>query len=245
MLCARGRPQSQEPMVGVRERPPAADGDEAGVAVFGEDHGCTRPVASAQLIVSRRHRGVLATGSAFARAATRCAAADDHRHLPGRGGEGRRGRCDHRRWEDITDARAENQAEAAKAPITRATRWAAPLLQVGPGSRRGVGSGRGGVGCGSRVERDGERFGEGAVEGQGAAGGEGGGEGRPRRARRGRRPRPPRAPPAPSPRGRSRSARAGCRRRRAVGSRLAGPAGRHRRRRRPARSGRRRCRAGK
>src|SRR5919199_2517882 len=26
-------------MVGVRERPPAADGDEAGVAVFGEDHG--------------------------------------------------------------------------------------------------------------------------------------------------------------------------------------------------------------
>ena len=35
-------------MVGVRERPPAADGDEAGVAVFGEDHGCTRPVASAQ-----------------------------------------------------------------------------------------------------------------------------------------------------------------------------------------------------
>src|SRR5256885_16639661 len=35
-------------MVGVRERPPAADGDETGVAVFGEDHGCTRPVASAQ-----------------------------------------------------------------------------------------------------------------------------------------------------------------------------------------------------
>jgi hypothetical protein len=26
-------------MVGVRERPPAADGDEAGVAIFGEDHG--------------------------------------------------------------------------------------------------------------------------------------------------------------------------------------------------------------
>ena len=41
VLCARGRPQSQEPMVGVRERPPAADGDEAGVAVFGEDQGCT------------------------------------------------------------------------------------------------------------------------------------------------------------------------------------------------------------
>jgi hypothetical protein len=48
VLCARGRPQSQEPMVGVRERPPAADGDEAGVAVFGEDYGYTCPVASAQ-----------------------------------------------------------------------------------------------------------------------------------------------------------------------------------------------------
>ena len=35
-------------MVGVRECPPAADGDEAGVAVFGENHGCTLPVASAQ-----------------------------------------------------------------------------------------------------------------------------------------------------------------------------------------------------
>src|SRR5512144_1005353 len=49
VLCARGRPQSQEPMVRVREHPPAAEGDEAGVAVFGEDHGCTRPVASARL----------------------------------------------------------------------------------------------------------------------------------------------------------------------------------------------------
>ena len=39
MLGARGRPQSQKPMVRVRERPPAADGDEAGVAVFGENHG--------------------------------------------------------------------------------------------------------------------------------------------------------------------------------------------------------------
>jgi hypothetical protein len=48
VLCARGRPQSQEPMVGVRERPPAADGDEAGIAVFREDHGCTHSVASAQ-----------------------------------------------------------------------------------------------------------------------------------------------------------------------------------------------------
>ena len=42
-------------MVGVRERPPAADGDEAGVAVFGEDHGCTCPVAFAQRIGSCRH----------------------------------------------------------------------------------------------------------------------------------------------------------------------------------------------
>ena len=39
VLCARRRPQSQEPMVGVRERPPAADGREARVAVLGKDHG--------------------------------------------------------------------------------------------------------------------------------------------------------------------------------------------------------------
>jgi hypothetical protein len=41
MLCARGRSQGQKTMIGVRERPPAADGDEAGVAGFGEDHGRT------------------------------------------------------------------------------------------------------------------------------------------------------------------------------------------------------------
>lgn len=35
-------------MVSVRERPPAADGDEAGIAVFGEDHGCSPSVAFAQ-----------------------------------------------------------------------------------------------------------------------------------------------------------------------------------------------------
>jgi hypothetical protein len=34
VLGARGRPQSEEPMVGVRERPPATDGDETGVAVL-------------------------------------------------------------------------------------------------------------------------------------------------------------------------------------------------------------------
>jgi DNA-binding CsgD family transcriptional regulator len=39
VLRARSSPQSQEPMVGVRKRPPTADGDEAGVALFGEDHG--------------------------------------------------------------------------------------------------------------------------------------------------------------------------------------------------------------
>jgi hypothetical protein len=39
----RGSPQSQEPMVGVRKRPPTADGDEAGVAIFGEDHGVGVP----------------------------------------------------------------------------------------------------------------------------------------------------------------------------------------------------------
>jgi hypothetical protein len=38
MLSAQGRPQRQEPMVGVRERPTATDGDESGVAVLGEDH---------------------------------------------------------------------------------------------------------------------------------------------------------------------------------------------------------------
>jgi hypothetical protein len=41
VLCARGRPPSQEPMVGVGECPPAADGDESGVAVLGQDHGST------------------------------------------------------------------------------------------------------------------------------------------------------------------------------------------------------------
>jgi hypothetical protein len=43
VLCTRRRPQSQEPMVGIRERPPAADRDEARIAGFGEDHGCTLP----------------------------------------------------------------------------------------------------------------------------------------------------------------------------------------------------------
>ena len=41
VLRARSRPQSQEPMVGVRKRPPTPNGDEAGVAIFGEDHGVT------------------------------------------------------------------------------------------------------------------------------------------------------------------------------------------------------------
>ncbi len=48
-------------MVGVRERPPAADGDEAGVAVFGEDYGCTRPVPST------RQLALLAAGEKQAR----------------------------------------------------------------------------------------------------------------------------------------------------------------------------------
>ncbi len=38
LLGASGRPQSEELMIGVRERPPATDGDETGVAVLGEDH---------------------------------------------------------------------------------------------------------------------------------------------------------------------------------------------------------------
>jgi hypothetical protein len=39
VLCTRGRPQGEEPMVGVGERPPTADSDEAGIAVLWEDHG--------------------------------------------------------------------------------------------------------------------------------------------------------------------------------------------------------------
>jgi hypothetical protein len=38
VLRAHGSPESQEPMVGVGKRPPTADGDEAGVAIFREDH---------------------------------------------------------------------------------------------------------------------------------------------------------------------------------------------------------------
>ena len=43
VLRARGSPQRKEPMVGVRKRPPTADGDEAGVAILGEDHGVGVP----------------------------------------------------------------------------------------------------------------------------------------------------------------------------------------------------------
>ncbi|MBI5297590.1 MAG: hypothetical protein HY869_19090 [Chloroflexi bacterium] len=38
VLRARGRPQGEKPMLQIRERPAAADGDEAGVAVLGENH---------------------------------------------------------------------------------------------------------------------------------------------------------------------------------------------------------------
>jgi hypothetical protein len=41
VLCARGRPQSQKPMVRVREPPPSAEGDETRVAVLGKDHRST------------------------------------------------------------------------------------------------------------------------------------------------------------------------------------------------------------
>jgi hypothetical protein len=41
VLGARGRPASQQPMVGVGECPPAADGGETGIAVLGQDHGST------------------------------------------------------------------------------------------------------------------------------------------------------------------------------------------------------------
>lgn len=38
MLRAHGRPQSQQPVIGVREGAAASDGDEAPVADLGEDH---------------------------------------------------------------------------------------------------------------------------------------------------------------------------------------------------------------
>src|SRR5690606_22386344 len=61
VLSARGRPQGQEPVVGVRERPPAADGDEAGGAVFGKDHGGNVPARASQhradSFTSRPRRG--------------------------------------------------------------------------------------------------------------------------------------------------------------------------------------------
>src|SRR5205085_4830954 len=51
-------PQGEQLMVGVCERPPAADGDEARVAVFREDHGCTLLLASAQRPGFSRRLGV-------------------------------------------------------------------------------------------------------------------------------------------------------------------------------------------
>src|SRR5262249_38441079 len=45
-------PQGEQPMVGVCERPPAADGDEARVAVFREDHGCTPFKLSREIVQS-------------------------------------------------------------------------------------------------------------------------------------------------------------------------------------------------
>ena len=42
VLCARGRPESQEAMVGVRERGAATDRDEATVTVLGQDHATNR-----------------------------------------------------------------------------------------------------------------------------------------------------------------------------------------------------------
>jgi len=40
VFCTRCGPQGEQLMVGVCERPPTADGDEARVANFREDHGC-------------------------------------------------------------------------------------------------------------------------------------------------------------------------------------------------------------
>src|SRR5437588_4903924 len=41
VLRTRCGPEGEQLMVGVGQRPPAADGDEARVALFREDHGCT------------------------------------------------------------------------------------------------------------------------------------------------------------------------------------------------------------
>src|SRR5512144_3347993 len=43
VLCAGGRPQGEKLMVQIRERPAAADRDEARVALLGENHGYTCP----------------------------------------------------------------------------------------------------------------------------------------------------------------------------------------------------------
>jgi len=43
VLRAQSSPQSQELMVGVRKRSPAADGDETGIAIFGKDQGVEVP----------------------------------------------------------------------------------------------------------------------------------------------------------------------------------------------------------
>src|SRR5437588_8387939 len=45
-------PQGEQLMVGVCERPPAANGDEARVAVFREDHGCTPFILSKNMHAS-------------------------------------------------------------------------------------------------------------------------------------------------------------------------------------------------
>jgi hypothetical protein len=64
VLRARGRPQRQEPVIGIRERPPAADGDEPGVTVFGQDHHSTvkRCSISHQRRVGRPWRHVPTAG---------------------------------------------------------------------------------------------------------------------------------------------------------------------------------------
>jgi hypothetical protein len=48
-------PQSQEPMIGVREWSPSTNHDEAGGAVFGQDHGCdfTDPYALDRAVLDR------------------------------------------------------------------------------------------------------------------------------------------------------------------------------------------------
>src|SRR6266516_2427934 len=54
VLRARGSPESQAPMVRVGKRPPTADGDEAGIAIFREDHFLSLPLTHSGWLIARQ-----------------------------------------------------------------------------------------------------------------------------------------------------------------------------------------------